>query len=161
MNQCDGSFLLQLVDQANLLICFTGFLAAIIFKDKRWALYSGITVLFYLALVYFHCEIKAFDTEYLYRYLIWASSDLVWICLLYFLWDRGYIYDNQYFVSLVVILAVEALQGFRFIDRHFFDLQYSTQAYKSIMPTINAMIALCCCSPLINNLRIKLRKWNI
>ena len=139
MNQCgNGDLFLQLIEQANFLLCFTGFVAAIIFKDNKWCLFSGITAFSYFLMVYFHCDIKIIDPEKIYRYAIWMLNDLIWISTLYYLWGKKMIHSNQFYLGLVTIVVVEALQVTRYVDRHFFELQFTngTVSYTHLtLPT--------------------------
>lgn len=153
MNQCEnGSLLLQLVDQWNFIVCATSVIAAILFNDKRWFVFSIITVVAYINAVYFHCDIKIFDSGYIYRYAFWALNDLIWILFLFIMWNKGNIYHHQYAVAIIIAVLVECTQLFRFIDRHFFELAYSSEFYKTTIPTLNSILALCCWLPIKNKI---------
>lgn len=162
MNQCgNGDLFLQLVGQGNFLLCFAGFIAAFIFKDKKWVLYSGLTAFSYFMMVYFHCDIKAIDPNKIYRYAIWMLNDLAWIYALYLLWKSELIHSNQFMIAFVAILAVEIMQVSRFIDRHFLDLQYTSEVYTMLIPVLNSILAISCWLPLKDKIWNKVKKWNI
>ncbi|MBE3672870.1 hypothetical protein PPAR_a2999 [Pseudoalteromonas paragorgicola KMM 3548] len=50
--------------------------------------------------------------------------------------------------QLVVIMA-PILQLFRVVDRHLWDLSYSTLMYKTLLPLINTLTVVVCYLPLI------------
>lgn len=162
MNQCDsGSLFLQLVDQANFLICFCSVLAAVIAKDSKWFYFAIITTSSYFLAVYFHCDLKSFDHEKTYRYLFWVLNDLLWLYVIYLMWEKGNIYHNQFCIALLIAISTISMHLFRYVDRHFFELEYSTNIYKTILPTVSSMLAICCWLPAVKIIKRKLKKWNI
>lgn len=162
MNQCgNGELFLQLVEQANFLLCFSGFVAAFIYQDKKWCLFSGLTSASYFLMVYFHCDIKLIDPEMIYRYVIWICNDLIWIAALYILWKKGLVYGSQFSIALAATLVMELLQVGRYFDRHFFDLQFTNEIYRSAMPVLNSLLAMCCWLPLKDKIWNRVKTWNI
>ena len=61
--------------------------------------------------------------------------------------DKVYLW--QCVIGQLVVIGAPILQLFRLVDRHLWDLAYSTVIYQTLMPFINIATVVVCYLPLI------------
>ncbi|KJZ03260.1 hypothetical protein TW73_08910 [Pseudoalteromonas piscicida] len=158
MECVDNSFL-RLVDQFHFMVVLVSLAFAAIAKDKKWVVFTAVVAFFYFLSVHFHCEIKANDPEFIWRYVIWCVLACLAGLVTFILKSMGRVYFAQA-LMFIVLSALEAiLQSFRMIDIHFFNNQYSSLLYKSGMPMLNNLAVICCMLPLIIVVKRIVKKW--
>ncbi|MCF6438914.1 hypothetical protein L1077_05695 [Pseudoalteromonas luteoviolacea] len=127
-------------------------LAVVIFyllNDKLALRYSVLCAVFYIVGNYTHNPVKAFDDDEVYRYIIWALNDIVFIAIVAYWAIKDKMYMWQSVLVQLVVLPAPLLQLFRLVDRHLMDLSYSTYLYKTILPFVNFSAVALCFAPLI------------
>lgn len=119
-------------------------------KDHLALRFVLITAAFFLYGTLTYSALKDFDDGiYLYRYVIWACNDLAWMALIAYLGIKDKIYLWQCVLGQLVVVGAPILQLFRLVDRHLWDLSYSTYIYKTLLPFINIGTVVVCYLPLI------------
>ena len=109
-----------------------------------------ITAAFFLYGTLIYDYLRDFDDGiYIYRYVVWAFNDLTWMALIAYLGIKDKIYLWQCVIGQLIVLGAPILQLFRLVDRHLWDLSYSTYIYKTLLPFINIGTVVVCYLPLI------------
>lgn len=157
--ECVDSSFLRLVDQAHFMAVLASLGAAFFLKDKKWTAFALAVSVFYFIPVYFHCEIKLMDPEFIWRYVIWTLNTCAASAVIYTLMKKELVYFKQALVFISLSVAEIALQAFRLVDIHFFNVEYSTLIYKSGMPTLNNLVVICCYLPLVIIGYRNIQKW--
>jgi hypothetical protein len=97
-----------------------------------------------------HSSLKEFDDgTYIYRYAVWALNDLSWMALIAYLGIKDKVYLWQCVLGQLVVIGAPILQLFRLVDRHLWELSYSTYMYKTLLPLINVGTVIVCYLPLL------------
>ena len=120
---------LRIVDNVHLCIVIVSFAIALSLRNKCWAISTGITAFNYYITFVTRCDIFAMDTAQIWRYVIWISWEALWMTVIYFAWQKKLVYQLQAVAVILLGLAGNLLQVFRFIDLHYFGLAYSTSIY--------------------------------
>jgi hypothetical protein len=157
--QCDINPFLRMVDNYHLCIIIFSFAIALSFRNKRWAVLTGITAFNYYITYVTLCDILIWDTSKIWRYVIWIGWEALWMTVVYVVWQRKLAYQYQAVAVILLGLAGNLLQVFRFIDRHYFELAYSTPIYTTMAPAFNNLLVLICLYPLISYFKIGISKW--
>lgn len=157
--QCDYNPFLRMVDNYHLCIIIITFALAFSIRNKHWAVLTGITAINYYVAFITVCDVVSFDDEKVWRYVIWISWEAIWMTVIYVLWQRKLVYQYQAVAVILLGLAGNLLQVFRFIDRHYFELAYSTPIYTTMAPAFNNLLVLVCLYPLVAYLKIGISKW--
>ncbi|WP_405630926.1 hypothetical protein [Pseudoalteromonas sp. Ld20] len=119
-------------------------------KDFFALRFVSITAVFFLYGTLIHDPLKNLDDGiYVYRYVVWAFNDLAWMALIAYLAIKDKVYLWQSILGQLVVLGAPILQLFRLLDRHLWDLSYSTMMYKTLLPIINIATVVVCYLPLI------------
>ena len=123
----------------------------VFYLRKDWpALYFAvITAAFFLFGALIYSALKAFDDIYVWRYVVCAFNDIAWMALIAYLGIKDKVYLWQSALGQLVVIMAPILQLFRLVDRHLWDLSYSTYMYKTLLPLINVGTVVVCYLPLI------------
>jgi len=74
---------------------------------------------------------------------------IIWMALIAYWGIKDKVYLWQCVIGQLVVIGAPILQLFRLVDRHLWDLAYSTIIYKTLMPFINIGTVIVCYLPLI------------
>lgn len=119
-------------------------------KDFCALRFTLLTAAFFLFGALMHSSIKEFDDgTYIYRYIIWAFNDLAWMALVAYWGLKDKVHLWQCVLGQLVVIGAPILQLFRLVDRHLWDLSYSTYMYKTLLPLINFGTIVVCYLPLL------------
>jgi len=119
-------------------------------KDYLALRFVCITSAFFLFGAFIYEPLKAFDKDInIYRYVVWAFNDIAWMALIAYLGLKDKVYLWQSVLGQLVVIMAPILQLFRVVDRHLWDLSYSTLMYKTLLPLINISTVVVCYLPLI------------
>ncbi|ALQ09117.1 MULTISPECIES: hypothetical protein [Pseudoalteromonas] len=119
-------------------------------KDHLALRFVLVTAVFFFYGALINDYLKEFDSStYIYRYVIWAFNDLAWMALIAYLGIKDKIYLWQCVIGQLVVISAPILQLFRLVDRHLWDLSYSTYIYKTLLPFINIGTVVVCYLPLV------------
>ncbi|ATC83192.1 hypothetical protein OIZ54_18295 [Pseudoalteromonas sp. A3] len=119
-------------------------------KDYLALRFVCITSAFFLFGAFIYEPLKTFDKDInIYRYVIWAFNDIAWMALIAYLGLKDKVYLWQCVLGQLVVVMAPTLQLFRVVDRHLWDLSYSTLMYKTLLPLINISTVVVCYLPLI------------
>lgn len=123
----------------------------VFYLRKDWPAFRFvlITAIFFLYGTLIYSSLREFDEAYIYRYVVWAANDLIWMALIAYLAIKDKVYLWQSVLGQLVVISAPILQLFRLVDRHLWDLSYSTYLYKTLMPLINIATVVVCYLPLI------------
>ncbi len=129
----------------------------IFYLRKDWLAFrfALITATFFLYGTLIFSSLREFDDAYIWRYVVWAFNDLAWMALIAYLGIKDKVYLWQSVLGQLVVLGAPILQLFRLVDRHLWDLSYSTMMYKTLLPVINITTVVVCYLPLIYLLQRK------
>lgn len=144
-----NDFLILVRDHAMALTFFSVVLFAVL-RDAKAFRYAALCAVFYVIGYYSYPIVKELDSHiYVYRYIYWAASDIVFMGVLAYwaLKDKMYLWQSV--AGQLIVLPAPLLQLFRLIDRQLLDLSYSTYLYKTILPLVNVAAVLLCFIPLI------------
>lgn len=120
MAECFVSFDLLILSNFYLAAYAVLFGVAVTLRSWRCAALFFLTFSFYLAVKIMHCPIKAFDTERVWRYLIWTTFDLLYLCTVYCLLVRKRLVKQYLFLGILLMhLFAWALHLIRFFDVHY------------------------------------------
>ena len=159
--ECKLNPFLSLVDSYHLCLVIISFGLALSLKDKRWALVTGITACNYYMTFSTMCYFAYFDEAKIWRYFIWVGWEALCITIMYIALHKRLVFQRQAFAIMLIGFAGICLQIYRFIDRHYFDLAYSTSIYEAMGPTLNNLLTLVCLYPLITHIKKRFRKWQL
>jgi|TARA_R110002126_G_scaffold106911_2_gene242075 hypothetical protein len=120
-----------------------------VFKDRLAFRFVLLTAAFFLFGNLTASSLRAFDDIYIYRYLVWAITDIIWMALIAYWGIKDKVYLWQCVIGQLVVIGAPILQLFRLVDRHLWDLAYSTVIYQTLMPFINIATVVVCYLPLI------------
>ena len=118
-------------------------------KDWPAFYFSVITAAFFLYGTLIYSALKEFDDIYIWRYVVWAFNDIAWMAIIAYLGIKDKVYLWQSVLGQLVVIMAPILQLFRLVDRHLWDLSYSTYMYKTLLPLINIGTVVVCYLPLI------------
>lgn len=119
-------------------------------NERKGLIFSIVTLIFFIIGLSSHLLIKNFDEgAYFYRYIFWAFNDIAWMGLIAYLTIKDKIYIWQSILGQLIVLPAPLLQLMRLVDRHYFDLSYTTYLYKTLLPIINMATVALCFAPLI------------
>ncbi|TMP05248.1 hypothetical protein CWC11_10315 [Pseudoalteromonas sp. S3178] len=119
-------------------------------KDFLALRFVCVTGAFFLFGALIYDSLREFDKDiYVYRYLVWAFNDIAWMALIAYLGIKDKVYLWQCVLGQLVVITAPILQLFRVVDRHLWDLSYSTLMYKTFLPLINIGTVVVCYLPLI------------
>ncbi|MCQ8879118.1 hypothetical protein NQT69_13995 [Pseudoalteromonas shioyasakiensis] len=124
-------------------------------KDWPAFRFALITAAFFLYGTFIYSTLRELDEPYIWRYVVWAFNDLAWMALIAYLGIKDKVYLWQSVLGQLVVLGAPILQLFRLVDRHLWDLSYSTMMYKTLLPVINITTVVVCYLPLIYLLQRK------
>ena len=118
-------------------------------KDWQAFHFTVITACFFLYGTLIHSSLREFDDIYIWRYVVWAFNDIAWMAIIAYLGIKDKVYLWQSVLGQLVVIMAPILQLFRLVDRHLWDLSYSTYMYKTLLPIINIGTVVVCYLPLI------------
>lgn len=131
-------------------ITFIAVAIFIIIKDIQALRYASLCAAFYVAgYLLFDITLEIDNRKYIFRYIVWALNDIVFMAILAYWAIKDKVYIWQSVIAQLVILPAPLLQLFRLIDRHMLDLTYSEYLYRTILPLVNITIVLLCFAPLL------------
>ncbi|MCF2860173.1 hypothetical protein L1286_22080 [Pseudoalteromonas sp. SMS1] len=149
---------IAILDDSLTLLTFLACVAFVVIKDKQAFRYSFLCLVFYIVGAFTFEPIKAFDDDKVYRYILWALNDIIFIAIVAYWALKDKMYMWQSIMVQLVVLPAPLLQLFRLVDRHLMDLSYSTYLYKSVLPIVNTVTVALCFVPLLWHFGQKL-KW--
>lgn len=120
-----------------------------VFKDRLAFRFVLLTAAFFLFGNLTASSLRGFDDIYIYRYLVWALTDIIWMALIAYWGIKDKVYLWQCAIGQLVVIGAPILQLFRLVDRHLWDLAYSTAIYQTLIPFINIATVVVCYLPLI------------
>jgi len=141
--------LLQLMETNLVGLTFISVLLCHFLSSIQARLFCLITFVFFLFGSLIHSTLFEIDSGYIYRYLIWAFNDIAWMGLIAYLTMKDKIHLWQSILGQLIVLPAPLLQLMRLVDRHYFDLSYTTYLYKTLLPIINMATVVLCFAPLI------------
>jgi len=123
----------------------------VFYLQKDWFAFrfALITACFFLYGTLIHDHLRGFDDIYVWRYVVWAFNDIAWMAVIAYLGIKDKVYLWQSVLGQLVVIMAPILQLFRLVDRHLWDLSYSTYMYKTLLPLINIATVIVCYLPLI------------
>ena len=123
----------------------------IFYLRKDWLAFrfALITAAFFLYGALIFSSLREFDEPYIWRYVVWAFNDLSWMALIAYLGIKDKVYLWQSVFGQLVVIGAPILQLFRLVDRHLWDLSYSTLMYQTLLPIINIATVVVCYLPLL------------
>lgn len=132
---------------------------AVTLKSWRCAALIFITFSFYLAVKILHCPIKTFDTDMVWRYLIWTVLDILYLCTVYYFLVRKQLLKQYLYLSILLMhLFAWALHLIRFFDVHFFIKLDLRDEYGAGIAFFNLCLLLLIGSSLVPGLLRSLRR---
>ncbi|KZW98871.1 hypothetical protein JL49_20560 [Pseudoalteromonas luteoviolacea] len=137
------------MDDSMALLSFLSVFIYIVLKDNLALRYSVLCSVFYIIAFFVHGPIKGFDDDHVYRYIIWALNDIIFIAIVAYWALRDKMYMWQSVLVQLVVLPAPILQLFRLVDRHLMELSYSTYLYKTVLPLVNFAAVMLCFAPLL------------
>jgi|TARA_B100001063_G_C16520240_1_gene431286 hypothetical protein len=143
-------YFVSILSKSWVLILSPAILLFFILKDYLALRFAAITAAFFLFGTITYSSLMAFDDGiYVYRYLVWALTDITWMALIAYLGLKDKVHLWQCVLGQLVVIAAPILQLFRLVDRHLWDLSYSTVMYQTFMPLINIATVVICYLPLL------------
>ncbi|MBB1310568.1 MULTISPECIES: hypothetical protein [unclassified Pseudoalteromonas] len=118
-------------------------------KDWLALRFTLTTALFFLYGTLIHNSLRELDDPYIWRYVVWAFNDIAWMALIAYWAIKDKVYLWQSVIGQLVVISAPILQLFRLVDRHLWDLSYSTMLYKTLLPLINIGTVVVCYLPLL------------
>ncbi|OUL57898.1 hypothetical protein [Pseudoalteromonas ulvae] len=141
-----NSVLIYIYNGHAVFVCLV-FFAFIYIKDYKAATFSFCTAISFLIGIAAQGFLYENDNSFVYRYIFWASNDLIWMACIAYLAIKDKVYLLQSIIGQLVVALSPIIQIFRLLDRHLWDLSYSDLLYKSILPLINFAIVFICFIP--------------
>jgi len=136
---------LRILNTSWVIFLIPAFFIFYIRKDFYALKFISITAFFFFFGALIHSSLKEFDDDiYIYRYIVWAFNDIAWMALIAYLGIKDKIYLWQCVLGQLVVIGAPILQLFRLVDRHLWDLSYSTYVYKTLLPLINVGTVIVC-----------------
>ena len=118
-------------------------------KDYLALRFVLVTAAFFLYGTLIYGGLIAIDESYIWRYVVWTFNDLAWMALIAYLGLKDKVHLWQCVLGQLVVIGAPILQLFRLVDRHLWDLSYSTYMYKTLLPLINVGTVIVCYLPLL------------
>lgn len=118
-------------------------------KDYLALRFVLVTAAFFLYGTLIYGGLISIDDPYIWRYVVWAFNDLTWMALIAYLGLKDKVHLWQCVLGQLVVIGAPILQLFRLVDRHLWDLSYSTYMYKTLLPLINIGTIVVCYLPLL------------
>ena len=118
-------------------------------KDYLALRFVLVTAAFFLYGTLIYGGLIAIDESYIWRYVGWTFNDLAWMALIAYLGLKDKVHLWQCVLGQLVVIGAPILQLFRLVDRHLWDLSYSTYMYKTLLPLINIGTIVVCYLPLL------------
>lgn len=141
---------MQILENSWVFILSPALFVFFILKDFLAFRFTLITAAFFLfGSISYSSLIKFDDGIYIYRYLVWALTDITWMALIAYWGIKDKVYLWQCMIGQLIVIGAPILQLFRLVDRHLWDLSYSTVMYQTFMPLINVATVVVCYLPLI------------
>jgi hypothetical protein len=141
---------LLLIFDSNLLgLTLLSVLFCFFVKEKKAGVFSLITFIFFSLGFLTYDLILNIDPNIVVRYVLWAFTDITWMGLIAYLTIKDKIHLWQSILGQLIVLPAPLLQLMRLVDRHYFDLSYTTYLYKTLLPIINMATVALCFAPLI------------
>lgn len=159
MGVCFASLDLLILSNFYLATYAVLFGIAVTLKSWRCAALIFITFSFYLAVKILHCPIKTFDTDKVWRYLIWTIFDILYLCTVYLFLVRKQLVKQYLYLSILLMhLFAWALHLIRFFDVHFFKMLDLGKEYSAGIAFFNLCLLLLIGSSLVPGLLRSLRR---
>ncbi|MBQ4876662.1 hypothetical protein J8M21_05490 [Pseudoalteromonas luteoviolacea] len=149
---------ISVLDDSLTLIAFLACILYVFLQDKQALRYSALCLAFWVIGAFTFQPIVNFDDAKIYRYILWALNDVIFIAIVAYWALKDKMYMWQSIMVQLVVLPAPILQLFRLVDRHLMDLSYSTYLYKSVLPIVNTVTIVLCFVPLLWHFGQKL-KW--
>lgn len=118
-------------------------------KDYLALRFVLVTAAFFLYGTLIYGDLITIDDPYIWRYVVWAFNDLAWMALIAYWGLKDKVHLWQCVLGQLVVIGAPILQLFRLVDRHLWDLSYSTYMYKTLLPLINIGTIVVCYLPLL------------
>ena len=118
-------------------------------KDYLALRFVLVTAAFFLYGTLIYGDLITIDDPYIWRYVVWAFNDLAWMALIAYWGLKDKVHLWQCVIGQLVVVSAPILQLFRLVDRHLWDLSYSTYIYKTLLPFINIGTVVVCYLPLV------------
>ena len=118
-------------------------------KDYLALRFVLVTAAFFLYGTLIYGDLITIDDPYIWRYVVWAFNDLAWMALIAYWGLKDKLHLWQCVLGQLVVIGAPILQLFRLVDRHLWDLSYSTYMYKTLLPLINIGTIVVCYLPLL------------
>ena len=118
-------------------------------KDYLALRFALVTAAFFLYGTLIYDGLISIDDPYIWRYVVWAFNDIAWMALIAYWAIKDKVYLWQSVIGQLVVISAPILQLFRLVDRHLWDLSYSTMLYKTLLPLINIGTVVVCYLPLL------------
>ncbi|MFT4924114.1 MAG: hypothetical protein ACI8WB_000192 [Phenylobacterium sp.] len=157
--QCDLNPFLRATDNYHLCVLIIAFALALSAKNRNWVILTGITTFFYYIGFSTACDVRLFDTNGVWRHVIWVLWNVLYMAVIYTAWTKKLIYQYQAGGAIFLSLCGDLLQVFRFIDYHYFELVHSTNIYQTMAPALNNLLVLVCLYPLITYIKKGASQW--
>ncbi|MDN3485275.1 hypothetical protein QL989_07960 [Pseudoalteromonas sp. APC 3224] len=141
---------LEILNSSWVLILSPAIFVFYLRKDFCALRFTLLTAAFFLFGALIHSSLKELDDgTYIYRYVVWALNDLSWMALVAYWGLKDKLHLWQCVLGQLVVIGAPILQLFRLVDRHLWDLSYSTYMYKTLLPLINVGTVIVCYLPLL------------
>nr|WP_247687470.1 hypothetical protein [Pseudoalteromonas luteoviolacea] len=118
-------------------------------KDKMALRYSCLCSAFYIIGFFTFHPLIEHDPDRVYRYIVWALNDIIFIAIVAYWALRDKMYMWQSIMVQLVVLPAPLLQLFRLVDIHLMDASYSAYFYRTVLPIVNFMTVMLCFAPLV------------
>lgn len=117
------------------------------YKALRFVL---LTAAFFLYGTLIHDFLHDWDNDMIWRYVVWASNDIIWMAIIAYWGIRGKVHMWQSIAGQLIVVAAPFLQLWRVADRHLWDLTFnSAYLYKTLLPIINSATLILCYLPIL------------
>ncbi|MBB1293178.1 MAG: hypothetical protein ACJAVX_002973 [Pseudoalteromonas rhizosphaerae] len=140
---------ISLLNKSWVFFLSPAFLVFYLRKDWLALRFTLVTGLFFLYGTLIHNSLRELDDPYIWRYVVWAFNDIAWMALIAYWAIKDKVYLWQSVIGQLVVISAPILQLFRLVDRHLWDLSYSTMLYKTLLPLINIGTVVVCYLPLL------------
>ncbi|GAP75193.1 hypothetical protein W04_1713 [Pseudoalteromonas sp. SW0106-04] len=119
-------------------------------KEGKALRFALLTAGFFLFGTLIHDMLLDHDTDKVWRYVVWASNDIIWMAIIAYWGIRGKVHMWQSIAGQLIVVAAPFLQLWRVADRHLWDLTFnSAYLYKTLLPIINSATLILCYLPIL------------
>ncbi|MBQ4838422.1 MULTISPECIES: hypothetical protein [Pseudoalteromonas] len=140
---------LNAILEVSYILAFISVFIYILNKDKMALRYSCLCSAFYIIGFFTFHPLIEHDPDRVYRYIVWALNDIIFIAIVAYWALRDKMYMWQSIMVQLVVLPAPLLQLFRLVDIHLMDASYSAYFYRTVLPIVNFMTVMLCFAPLV------------